>query len=178
MSASLDVAMGRPRPADVRTDGRASADPMPLAFPAPGGFYLRSEPVTYAILRIGFGLTMATHGFPKLLGIAPGSMANPMAGSTHLIGDVLGLPFAAQLSMLVAILEAVGGIMVAAGLLTRLVAAMMAIQMLAICYALGPTYPWIDRGIEYPIILGLVALAISIRGGGSASVDRLIGREL
>jgi putative oxidoreductase len=149
-----------------------------LVFPALKGFYARVEPISYVILRVGFGLTMATHGFPKLLGMPHGSMANPIAGSTNLISNALGLPFAAQLAMFVAILEGIGGLMVAAGMLTRLLAPMMAIQMIAICYVLGPTYPWIDRGIEYPIVLGLVAFFISTRGDGPASVDRMIGREL
>lgn len=149
-----------------------------LIFPALSGFYDRVEPISYAALRVGFGLTMATHGFPKLLGTAHGSMADPMAGSTNLIANVLGLPFAPQLALFVAALEAVGGLMVAAGLLTRVLAPMMAIQMVAIAYVLGPTYPWIDRGIEYPLILGLIAFLISMRGGGPASLDRRIGTEL
>lgn len=155
------------RPADA---------PRPL-FPALAGFYARTEPLAYAALRIGFGLTMATHGFPKLLGTAHGSMANPMAGSTNLIGNVIGLPFAAQIALFVAVKEGIGGLMLAAGLLTRLLAPMMAFQMVAIWYALGPTYPWIDRGIVYPLILGLTAAFIAIRGGGAASLDRLIGRK-
>lgn len=43
--------------------------------------------------------------------------------------------------------------------------------MVGICLALGPTYPWIDRGIEYPIILLLVALAIAGRGPGQWSLS-------
>ena len=46
-----------------------------------------------------------------------------------------------------------------------------------ICLALGPTYSWIDRGFEYPIILGFVALTITTHGG-VWSVDRHIGWEL
>jgi putative oxidoreductase len=49
--------------------------------------------------------------------------------------------------------------------------------MIFVSIALGPTYPWIDRGIEYPLILGFVALLISARGGGVYSIDRLVGRE-
>ncbi len=68
--------------------------------------------------------------------------------------------------------------MMAVGLLTRLVAPMMAVQMVFISIALGPTWPWIDRGIEYPVMLDFLALFISFRGGGPASIDRLIGAEL
>ena len=121
---------------------------------------------------------MVTHGVPKLLGIAHGSMADPMGGSINLITRVLNLSFAPQLAMFVALLEAFGGLAVALGLATRFVAPMFAVQMLFVSAALGPTYPWIDRGIEYPLILGFVALLISSHGGGPYSIDRGLGREL
>ena len=149
-----------------------------LLMPRLAGFYATMQAISYALLRIAFGLTMLTHGLPKVLGTSHGSMANPLAGSTNLIANVLNLPFAPPLAMFVAILETFGGIAIAVGLATRLVAPMMAVQMLAICVALGPTYPWIDRGIEYPIVLGFVALLISFYGGGPWSIDRRIGREL
>lgn len=149
-----------------------------LFFPSLAGFYRRGRVASYVLLRLGFGLTIATHGVPKLTGSAHGSMANPMAGSANLIENVLGLPFAPQLAVFVALLETVGGLAVAVGFATRLFAPMLAIQMAAICFALGPTYPWIDRGIEYPIILGLIALLISMNGALALSVDTRLGREL
>lgn len=149
-----------------------------LIVPALAPFYERAKPISYALLRIGFGLTIVTHGVPKLLGVHHGSMADPMKGSIDLIQRVLNLPFAPQLAVFVAVLETFGGLAVAAGCATRLVAAMLAVEMIFVSIALGPTFPWIDRGIEYPIILGLVALHISARGGGVYSIDRLLGREL
>jgi putative oxidoreductase len=149
-----------------------------LLIPALGPFYAVAGPVASAMLRAAFGLTIVTHGVPKLLGTAHGSMADPMAGSTNLIGNVLGLPFAPELAALVALLETFGGLAVAAGFATRLFAPMLAVQMAVICLALGPIYPWIDRGVEYPLILGFIALWIAVQGGGRWSVDRLLGREL
>lgn len=149
-----------------------------LLVPALAPFYQQGTPAAYALLRLAFGLTIVTHGVPKLLGTSHGSMADPMAGSTNLIGTVLNLPFAPQLALFVALLESFGGLAVAIGLCTRLVAPMLAVQMVFICLALGPTYPWIDRGIEYPLILGFIALLISLHGGGAYSLDRRIGREL
>lgn len=149
-----------------------------LLIPALTPFYERARPLAYAALRAAFGLTIVTHGVPKLLGMSHGSMADPMAGSINLMTNVLNLPFAPQLAMFVALLETFGGLAVAAGLGTRLFAPMLAVQMIFISVALGPTYPWIDRGIEYPLILGFIALLISLHGGGAWSVDRRIGREL
>lgn len=151
---------------------------MRLLFPALAGFYERMTPFVYAALRAAFGVAIMTHGIPKLMGGAHGSMADPLAGSTNLIANVLHLPFAPQLAMFVALLETFGGMAVAIGLATRLFAPMLAIQMLFISIALGPTWPWIDRGIEYPVMLGFTALLIAMQGGGPLSIDRLIGREL
>lgn len=131
----------------------------------------RLEPTSYLLLRLGFGLMLMTHGVPKLLGRSHGSMADPMAGSVHLIGNVLNLPAAPLIGWFVAGLEGFGGLMLAAGLLTRLIAPMVVVQMLVICWLLAPTFPWIDRGYEYPLMLALMALLIAVRGGGAVSLD-------
>lgn len=159
------------------TNQSKSAPPR-LLFPSLEQFYLRAEPIAYALLRIAFGLSMLTHGIPKLLGLPHGSMPDPMAGTTHLIGNVLGLPFAPQLAIFVALLETFGAIAIAIGLGTRLLGLVFMVQMIVICFAIGPTYPWIDRGIEYPIMLGFVALLLAIRGGGRYSVDSRLKFEL
>jgi putative oxidoreductase len=127
-----------------------------------------------ALLRAAFGLIMFTHGWPKLAGTSHGSMADPMAASVKLIDNVLHLPAAPLLGLLVALLEGVGGLMLATGLLTRPVALLMALQMAAISYILGPTWPWIDRGIEYPVLMLLLALYFAAQGGGAWSLDRHI----
>ncbi|WP_042728675.1 DoxX family protein [Pseudomonas fluorescens] len=132
---------------------------------------LRLEPYLYAMLRTVFALVLFTHGLPKALGTAHGSMADPMAASINLIQNVMGLPFATQLAVLVMLLETVGAVMLAIGLATRGVALLIAVQMLAISYALGPTWPWIDRGIEFPVLMGCLALYLVARGGGAYSAD-------
>jgi putative oxidoreductase len=139
-----------------------------------GRFYAVAEPILYALLRFVFGFIMLTHGLPKALGISHGSMADPMAGSINLIQNVMGLPFAPQLGFLVMLLETLGAVMLAIGLLTRPVALAIALQMIGICYVLGPTWPWIDRGIEYPVLMLFLALYIAARGSGAFGVDQKI----
>jgi putative oxidoreductase len=102
-------------------------------------FYKASDPISYALLRLAFGLTIMTHGIPKLTGSAQGSIADRTAGSINLIGNVLHVPFAPQLAMAVALLEAFGGFAVVLGLGTRVFAPMLSVQMLMICAALWPT---------------------------------------
>ena len=146
-------------------------------FPALRPLYAIAAPASHALLRAVFGIVLITHGLPKLLRTSHGSMADPMAGSINLIENALHLPAAPVLAMLVALLEGVGGMLLAIGFGTRVVAAMVAVQMLAICFALGPTWPWIDRGIEYPFLMLFLAVFIAFHGGGRWSLDRAIGRE-
>lgn len=129
------------------------------------------EPALYALLRIVFGIVLFTHGLPKALGISHGSMADPMAGSINLIQNVMGLPFATQLAFLVMLLETGGAILLIFGFYTRAVALLVALEMAGICYALGPTWPWIDRGIEFPVLMGFLALYMVARGGGAYALD-------
>ena len=159
--------------------GHQNRPPAPrLTLPTLQPVYDNGTPLAGAALRIAFGLTMVTHGLPKLLGASHGSMADPMAGSTGLIRNVLGLPFAEELAMLVTLLETFGGLALAAGLATRLMAVMFTVEMIAISVALGPTWPWIDRGIEYPVMLGFAALLFAFMGGGRFSLDRRLGLEV
>lgn len=133
---------------------------------------MRLELAGYALLRVAFGIVLFTHGLPKALGQPHGSMADPMAGSVRLIGEVMGLPFAPQLAWLVMLLETVGAAMLAAGLRTRTVALLVAGEMAGISLALGPAWPWIDRGIEYPVLMGCLALYMAVRGGGHYALDQ------
>ena len=146
-----------------------------LLVPALGPLYARAEPVLYGLLRLMFGIIMVTHGLPKALGTSHGSMADPMGGSINLIQNVMGLPFAPQLAFLVMLLETFGGIMLAVGFWTRPVALAIAVEMAGICYVLGPTWPWIDRGIEFPVLMFSLALYMAARGGGAWAVDRRLG---
>mgnify|MGYP001082603004 CR=1 FL=1 len=148
-----------------------------LIFPFLHGLSARVEPLAYALLRVVFGVVLITHGLPKLLRTSHGSMADPMAGSINLIENALHLPAAPALAMFVALLEGVGGALLAIGFGTRAIAAMVAVQMLAICVALGPTWPWIDRGIEFPFLMMFLGLFMAFKGGGRWSLDRAIGRE-
>ncbi|WP_020400377.1 DoxX family protein [Kordiimonas gwangyangensis] len=134
----------------------------------------RFQPLAYAVLRVAYGVVIFTHGLPKALGTSHGSMADPMAGSTRLIAEVMGLPFAPQLAVLVMLLETLGAICLAAGFMTRLLALAFVVEVIGIAYALGPVWPWIDRGIEYPVMLAFTAIYMLATGGGRYSADHML----
>ena len=53
-----------------------------------------------------------------------------------------------------------------------------AIEMAVICFAiLWPHWGWTHHGMEYALLMGVVSLAIFLRGGGRYSVDAMIAKE-
>ena len=92
----------------------------------------------------------------------------------------VGLEPAMALATYIAVLELVGGTLLALGLLTRLVAVQvvgfMAVATFHVLWGKG--FFWTQGGYEYSLLLGLLAVAIAIKGGGRYSLDRVIGREV
>lgn len=142
------------------------------------GLYRTGAMLTYAALRTGFGLILLTHGLPKVLGVAHGSLADPKASATNFIRTVLHFPAPELFGDFLTLIETGGAVMLALGLFTRIVAPMIAFEMAMVCIVLSPNWVWLDHGMEYALLMGLVALHIAFRGAGPLSVDRLIGGRL
>ena len=142
-----------------------------LLIPGLAGFYRAMAPVSYALMRVCLGLLLMPHGIGKVFGTdAPHTAENFVR---------LGWPLALPLAYWVGILEFFGGALLALGLFTRVVAAGIAIEMAVISFVfLWPNWEWAHHGMEYSFMMGVYAFAISLRGGGAYSLDRLIGKEL
>jgi putative oxidoreductase len=141
-----------------------------LLIPQLRGFYERVEPLSWALIRLTAGLMLIPHGWPKLMmGV----------GATAQMALVKrGIAPAEPLAIVLIAIETLGGLCIALGLFTRFWAAAATIEMSVIVYHHLPKFGWTDRGYEYPLMWGLVMLAIALRGGGPYSLDRVIGREL
>ena len=141
-----------------------------LLIPQLKPFYDRVEPLSWALIRLTVGLMIIPHGWPKLMaGIGP-TAANALAKR--------GIEPAAPLAIVLILLETVGGLCVALGLFTRFFAAAITIEMAVIVCVYWPRFGWTGPGDEYPLMWGLVMLAVALRGGGPYSLDRKVGREL
>ena len=114
-----------------------------------------TEP-TYALLRIVAGLLFALHGAQKF-GVLGGQMA-PMFSQIWFAG----------------VIELVGGVMIAIGLLTSIAAFICSGEM-AVAYfkahAPGGWNPLANQG-ELAVLYCFVFLYIAARGGGRYSVDK------
>jgi putative oxidoreductase len=140
-----------------------------LLFPQLGRFYRLVEPLSWPLIRLTAGLMILPHGIPKLQAGVAATAATALTRR--------GIEPAEPLAVVLIILETVGGLCVALGLFTRLFAAAIAIEMAVIAYVYVPKFGWTGPGYEYPLMWGLVMLAIAFRGGGPWSLDRRIGRQ-
>lgn len=142
-----------------------------LYLPGLAGFYEWATPLSYALMRVALGLILMPHGAGKLFGAdIPHTAQNFVK---------LGWPAPVALAWLVGIIEFFGGLMLAAGLFTRVVAAAIAVEMEVISFVvLWPNWEWVHRGMEYPFMMGVFAFAMALRGGGPYSLDRMLGKEL
>jgi putative oxidoreductase len=68
------------------------------------------------------------------------------------------------------------------GLLTRVVAASIAIELAVITFVVywphGFRFNVDGGGAEFPFLWGLMVFAVALRGGGPCSLDRKIGWEI
>jgi putative oxidoreductase len=139
-----------------------------VPFVAP--IYRALQPYVYPLVRISLGAILMPHGYDKLfLNGAAGAARNTIL---NIFGDpVMGAYFIGGV-------EFFGGLMLVLGLFTRIAAAAIFIQMFVISFfVLWPVWGWTQRGMEFAVLMGLLALAIFIRGGGAYSLDAKMQKE-
>jgi putative oxidoreductase len=123
------------------------------------------------LLRVVAGATIASHGTQKLFGWFGGG------GPRGTAGFFGGMGFRAPLAMAVlAGLGESGGVLFALGLLTPLAALGMATVMLVAIW----TVHWKNGfftgngGLEFPFLLGTIAVVVAATGPGRFSLDRAL----
>jgi putative oxidoreductase len=143
--------------------------------PAFSGIYAAFDPIALPLLRLTMGLILFPHGCQKLFGWFGGLGFEKFTE----IFDKIGWHPAVFWVALVALTESVGGLMLAFGFLTRFAAAAIMIFMMNAVWATSAKgFFWAQGGMEYPILIGVVALVFLIKGGGRFSVDHALGKEL
>ena len=123
------------------------------------------SPMVLSVLRIATGLLFLEHGTSKLLNFPPSPM---------------GQPALASMAGFSGILELVGGILIVAGLLTRITAFILSGEM-AVAYfmvhAKGGFYPMVNKG-ELAVVYCFVFFYLAFAGAGPWSIDALIRRRV
>lgn len=124
------------------------------------------------ILRLGAGLTLAAHGAQKLFGWFGGrGLAATAAGF-----EAMGFEPGRRSALAAGVGEAGGGTLLALGLATPFAGAAAAGTMAVAASTHVPNgFFNSNRGLEFPMTLGLVAASLTLTGPGAISADRLIG---
>jgi putative oxidoreductase len=122
----------------------------------------RFASTAHALLRIGAGLLFMQHGLQKLFGMFGGMGGN---GGTVALMSQMGLA---------GVLETFGGLLIVIGLLTRPVALVLMLEMLAAFFIahLPRGGAPIQNGGELPLLFALVFAFLATNGAGPYSVDQ------
>lgn len=126
------------------------------------------QDVGWLVVRLTFGLSLATHGWAKLFGGGPG-----IAGFAERAVEPLGFPAPMLFAYLAALSELVGGLLIALGLLTPLAALTTAFTMAVAAFhhiRLGDPF----KVYELAVIYLAISLAAFLRGGGRLSLDSFL----
>jgi putative oxidoreductase len=143
--------------------------------PAFSKIYAAFDPIALLLLRVTLGLTLFPHGCQKLFGWFGGAGFEKFTG----MFDKMGWHPAAFWVAVVALTEIVGGLLLAVGFLTRFAAAAILIFMINAVWATSAKgFFWTQGGMEFSLLIGVVALVFLIKGAGRFSVDYALGREL
>jgi len=142
--------------------------------PALGGLYARLEPFVLPLLRVGLGLILIPHGCQKLFGMFGGMGLNANAALFQRLGYSPGMFW----GTLVGCTEVIAGALLVLGLFTRPAALSIVIFMIfSIHFTSAKGFFWSAGGMEYSILILLVALVFMIRGGGEYSLDKSMPKE-
>ena len=141
------------------------------------GFQLPAQLAGFVplILRVMAGIIMAVHGWQKLTEVGPANF-----GSQALAN--LGVPLPGFMGYVVTFVELIGGILLIVGLLSRLAALLLAIEMVFTTLLVKTNVGFIappgsGAGAEFDLILLAAFLTILLVGPGRLSLDELVGIE-
>jgi putative oxidoreductase len=128
------------------------------------------------ILQLGIGLTFAAHGAQKVFGWWGGPGLARWEGAMHGMGYHPARAFA----LASALIELVGGLLLAVGFLTPIVAAVLVAQAVVIIGQAHWSHGFFSTrsGFEFPMVLGIGAAAIGLAAPAPISVDSAIGFAL
>jgi putative oxidoreductase len=140
-----------------------------LVFPSLGKVYTALDVWTLPLLRFVAGFNMAMHGWVHI-------NANMAETAAYFSGE--GYEPGLFWAYAVTLTEFVGGILLAAGFLTRLAAIPISLFLAtAISYHMKNGFFWNEGGFEYPLMWAIVTLVFLVKGGGKLSIDNLLGKS-
>jgi len=140
-----------------------------------------NDDVAALVLRLMLGIVFFPHGMQKLLGWFGGY---GFSGTMDMFTTKMGIP--AVFAFLAIIAEGLGPLGLITGLLTRVAAFGIAVEMAVAVYMLhwqnGFFMNWFGNqkgeGFEYHLLVIAIGIALMITGGGKWSADKAIENGL
>jgi putative oxidoreductase len=138
------------------------------------------SPFAYALLRVAVGVALVPHGLRNTFGFFPNTGVRALnlkdlAAQLDQSGYQPGKFWAPAIS----VTQLLGGPLLALGLFTRPVAAVVLVFLLVANverWRVGK-YFWNQLGLEYTLMWTIATFYVLVHGGGLYSLDYLIGRE-
>ncbi|WP_030759469.1 DoxX family protein [Streptomyces sp. NRRL F-2664] len=156
-----------PTPAAATTTPPTAA---PTATPGSAALATAGHDAGLLLLRLVLGLTMAGHGAQKLFGwFAGGGISG-----TGQFFTASGYPAGDAMAVLAGLTETLGGLGLAAGLLTPLAGAAVVGTLINAIAVHGTGAFFAPAGIEYELLLTAGAAALALTGPGRYAVDALL----
>ena len=142
--------------------------------------YQTLTPLAEALLRVSVGLALVPHGLRNTFGFFPNTGVrahNLKQLAAQLDGD--GYRPGSFWAPAISITQLVGGPLLALGLFTRPVAAIVLIFLIVADFERWRVgkYFWNQLGLEYTLMWTIATFTVLVHGGGPYSLDRLFGFE-
>ena len=153
---------------------------IPLVVPALGAVYTALMPWVEALLRFAVGAAMLPHGLRMSLGYFKGTSGPPgTLASVAAMYDRKGFRPAWFWVYCTVLTQFIAAPCVALGLFTRPMALPLFVLLALSAWDHGKYDGWFwnKSGFEYPAMWAIGVLYFLINGGGSISLDHLIGFE-
>jgi putative oxidoreductase len=123
------------------------------------------------VLRVVVGIVFLVHGGQKLF-------LTGFDGVAGFLGS-LGVPAPGLFAVIVTLVELLGGLALILGLFTRVVAVLLAVDMLVAILTVHLPNGFLasNNGIEFPLVLVAACVALAVAGPGEAALDRAFARR-
>jgi len=145
--------------------------PHPKALSQP--FSVHRSDIGLLLIRLMLATVFLYHGSQKLFGVFDGP---GLTGFSGWLGS-LGIPLPYFSAFAAAASEFLGGIALLGGLWLRWTAWPVALTMLVAAFSAHQGFDGQSGGMEYPLTLALMMIALGLLGSGRYSLPQLLSRK-
>ena len=138
-----------------------------------GRFLDGLQPWTLLLLRLTLGVAMLYNGWDKVIPAGGLHGNNTFSALQHWDASVMRMGLPAWLGTVSALTEFFGGMLLLVGLLTRLAAVFVAVNMGVALWKVNLHHGY--TGSQYSVALFVMALVLVAFGSGALAVDRRLG---